>query len=937
MRCARRTLVLHSWASMNPFDGNRDSNAPRSQPASGYDASPSAWSDNLQLGVVDALSASVALLDSEGAVVHVNESWRRFGKVNGLSSPESGVGASYLAVCDRAAREKSEGASEAAAGIRAVLGGEVGEFRLDYPCHSPTAQRWFRLLVTPHAGEKGTGVVVMHVDISEKVQAERALAQTLELLERSAEMAKVGGWELDLATTQVRWSTETARIHEVAPGLDAPYLEAGHQWYGPESWPIIEAAVRAAVDHGTPYDLESPFITATGRHIWVRVQGFPVVEAGKTVALRGTMQDITERKQAETERRRAEEQLLASLRESAELRTALDEHAIVAATDARGRITSVNEKFCAISGYSRAELLGQDHRILNSGHHSKEFFLDLWTTIKAGQVWHGELRNRAKDGSFYWVDTTIVPFLTDDGRVRQYVAIRKDVTARKHGEELLADSEARFRQLAEHVQDVFWVREAATQRILYVSPAYETIWGRTCAQAYRDGLCWPDAIHPEDAPRLLRAAEAREPHAPYAETYRIQRPDGAVRWIRDQAFPVRGPTGEVQRFVGTAEDVTERMDLEAQLRQAQKLQALGTFSAGIAHGFNNILAAITANAELVLDDTPPEHPARASMTDIAIAAERGKVLVQEIVAFTTPRTTELRVLALAPLVDEVARLLRGTVPASVQLVTSMDPGAPPVLANAIDIHRVLLNLCTNAWHALDDQPGRIEVELQSATLDAAAGELLGLQAGRFSRLSVSDSGKGIDARIIDRIFDPFFTTKGPGRGSGLGLSVVHGIVTALDGAIRAESPPGQGTTIRVYLPAVVVAASAVARGGKGQRILLVDDDEALRSVTTRLLQRLGHRVTSFGRPADALKALQETPKQFALAITDMNMPGMDGISLAVELLKARPDLPIVLNSGSVDLALRRAAGDIGARILQKPFTMAELREAVGRVDAEDPT
>ena len=466
-------------------------------------------------------------------------------------------------------------------------------------------------------------------------------------------------------------------------------------------------------------------------------------------------------------------------------------------------------------------------------------------------------------------------------------------------------------------------------------------WGRTCSQLYQDPRSWLEAIHPEDRPRIQHAVETKQALGLYDETYRIQRPDGGVRWIHDQAFPVAGPTGEVQRIVGTAEDITERRQLEEQFRHSQKMQSVGTLAAGIAHDFNNILAAILGNTELALGDTAPEHPARESLDEIKIASARAKGLVQQILAFSSQQPMERCPMALGPLVEEAARLLRATIPAAVQIVTSVEADVPPVFADATQVHQILINLCTNAWHALGDQAGRIEVKLRSVTLDAAAAsQLAGVGPGRFACLSVSDNGQGMDAATIERIFDPFFTTKEPGKGTGLGLSVVHGIIKGYQGAIQVASEPGQGTTVTLYIPATASAPGVSAPGvsasssrrGEGQRILYLDDDEPLLSSSTRMVERLGYHVTGFSGAADAVKAFRDNPGQFDLAITDLNVPGTTGLKVAIELLKVRADLPVVLVSGSIDEGVERAAREAGIRgILRKPFTMEEFSEAIHRL------
>ena len=374
------------------------------------------------------------------------------------------------------------------------------------------------------------------------------------------------------------------------------------------------------------------------------------------------------------------------------------------------------------------------------------------------------------------------------------------------------------------------------------------------------------------------------------------------------------------------------------MRQSQKLQTIGTLAAGIAHDFNNILAAIMGNIELALADTATEHPSRECLHQIGIAADRARSLVRQILAFSSHQPMERHSLPLGPLIQEAAKLLRATIPADVQIITSVEADVPQVLADSTEMHQVLVNLCTNAWHSFEGRQGRIEVKLQSLTLDAgAASRIVGLHPGRFACVSISDNGKGMDATVLDRIFDPFFTTKEPGKGVGLGLSVVHGIIKGCAGAIQVSSQPGQGTTFTLYLPScestpVASVPVAVAPGrGNNLSILHIDDDEPLLAVTTRMLQRLGFRVTAFSRPSDAVQAFRDNPGQFDLAITDMHMPKTTGLKVAIELQKIRPNFPILLSSGNVDDQLRQGALESGiSAILSKPFSMAEFSETILR-------
>lgn len=514
-------------------------------------------------------------------------------------------------------------------------------------------------------------------------------------------------------------------------------------------------------------------------------------------------------------------------------------------------------------------------------------------------------------------------------------ALQRDIAERKNTEEKLRESEERFRELAETVHEVFWMTDPEKKQLLYLSPAYEKIWGRSCASAYDQPHSWLAGIHADDRERVRQAAEAGQEGLDFDDTYRVVRPDGALRWIHARTFPVRNASGRVLRIVGVAEDITERRQLEEQFHQAQKIQAIGQLAAGVAHDFNNILAAILGNVQLALHDTDVAHPAHASLEEIGKASARGKSLVQQILAFSQQQHHERQVIELGPIVQEAVSLLRAIIPSTVEIVITIDAATPTVLADPTQINQVVVNLCTNAWHALEDEPGHIAVTVEPMYLDAtSAGRLDGMHPGQVACLTVTDNGKGMDAATQACIFDPFFTTKEPNKGTGLGLSVVHGIVRGHDGAIAVSSRPGSGTAFSIYLPANVQMPSVqksepVLQQGTGQHILYLDDEESLVLLARRMLQRMGYRVTGFTRPAEALAAFRNDPQQFDLVITDLNMPGVSGLRIATDLLKLRSDVPVVLCSGHVSEELRQQAAQIGIRkVLYKPNTLEELSSAI---------
>jgi PAS domain S-box-containing protein len=424
---------------------------------------------------------------------------------------------------------------------------------------------------------------------------------------------------------------------------------------------------------------------------------------------------------------------------------------------------------------------------------------------------------------------------------------------------------------------------------------------------------------------------------------------GGRRWFELSVSRRAVPPGELPRFIVLARDVTERKQseaerraLERQLREAQKMESIGTLAGGIAHDFNNILAAILGNVALASEDLPSAHAARSSLDQIRRAGLRARSLVQQILTFSRRQPNELVGQSLRPVVEETVALLRATLPAWVRLQTVLPDAPVQVQADATQLQQVVMNLCTNAWHALPEGRGHIEVGLEALSADAAAALQLGdLPAGPCAHVWVRDTGCGMEASLVERIFDPFFTTKPPGHGTGLGLSVVHGIVRGHLGVVQVQSKLGEGSTFHVYLPAVAPAPFDEgqgggpvddAAGGVGQHVIYVDDDEVMVLMVQRLLQRAGYRVTTCTAPAQLLALLREQPALGDLVVSDYNMPEMSGLELAIELARLRPALPVVISSGYIADELRQQARAVGVRaLLKKENTLEELPGLVQQV------
>jgi nitrogen-specific signal transduction histidine kinase/CheY-like chemotaxis protein len=399
--------------------------------------------------------------------------------------------------------------------------------------------------------------------------------------------------------------------------------------------------------------------------------------------------------------------------------------------------------------------------------------------------------------------------------------------------------------------------------------------------------------------------------------------------------PVRDNTGTVTGISAIARDITAQKKLEDQYLQAQKMEAIGTLAGGIAHDFNNILCAIggfTELSQITLKDNPE---VRAHLDHTLQATRRATSLVRQILTFSRQLPQERKIIQLSPIVSECCSLLRASIPSTIEIDTSFAADAPTVLADPSQIHQVIMNLGTNAWHAMKDRTGRLQLKLEKFVVDEAFAAQSGLRIGVYARVSVGDTGCGMDQATLQRIFEPFFTTKPLGEGTGLGLSVVHGIMQSHDGKVTVYSHPGEGTVFHLYFPAhggeamPIEVNDALLPRGHGERILFVDDEEPLAILGQKALAVLGYEVEAVTQPRLALDAVRADPQRFSLVLSDQFMPGMTGIDLAEQLRQIHPELPIILMSGHAASLTSERLRTIGVRqLLLKPITIHSLGIAV---------
>ncbi len=511
----------------------------------------------------------------------------------------------------------------------------------------------------------------------------------------------------------------------------------------------------------------------------------------------------------------------------------------------------------------------------------------------------------------------------------------------RRAQDALAESEERFRQLAENIQEVFWISDAHTGRMLYVSPAFERVWGVAARELYSQPSRWVDAVHPDDRVAVDQAA-SRKAEGGYELEFRIVRPDESVRWIRDRAFPVRNRDGVVYRIVGVAEDITERRRLEERFLRTQRMEVIGSLTSGITHDLNNILSSMLMAAGLVKSRTK-EARDREMLVTIEKGAQRGARMIAQLLTFS--RGSEGTRTSLRPgvIVDEVAGLLRATFPRIIDVQVKVPPYLHNVLADATQLHQVLMNLCVNARDAMTGG-GRIMMAAENRELDDHEAKAhANAKPGPYVMLKVADNGAGMPAPILERIFDPFFTTKDPGKGTGLGLSSVLGIVKSHGGFVTVTSEVGKGSEFRVFLPASAESASPFVTGSAGpfpmaagELVLVVDDEADVLKVSASLLDTQGYRVLAAANGEEALTLFLQHAEAVRAVVTNLHMPGMGGLAL-LQALRVLDYLNVgfVVASGEETPDLREEFDRLGVvEFLPKPIARSKLLHAVARaVDA----
>jgi len=632
--------------------------------------------------------------------------------------------------------------------------------------------------------------------------------------------------------------------------------------------------------------------------------------------------DITKRKKAEEALKESEEKF----RNTVE--AAPDGIAITRIED--GLFLMVNQYYTQLTGYGREETIGKKSIDLNLFVNPGDRDDYVKILKKDGFVTNYEFKCRTKTGAVVDALLSARPLLY--GGEDCMVAVVTDITGRKHAEEELVRLAIVVEQANESI--IITDREGL---IIYVNPAFEKIsgYGRNELLGRNFRILKSDKHDNSFYHRMwLEITGGKVWKGRIINRLK----DNQICQFETTISPIRDSHNTITHFVSVNRDVTQEVSLENQLRQAQKMEAMGTLAGGIAHDFNNILGAIMGYTELSMFDLPEDSMARQNLKEVLRGTNRAKDLVTQILAFSRQSEKERKPIYISLIIKEALKLLRASLPSTIQIHLDLEPESDVIIADSTQIHQVIMNLCTNAGHAMREHGGLLEMKLSNIELDEQSAIFHpDLHSGSYFQLRVSDSGPGSGSDVIERIFDPYFTTKEKGEGTGLGLAVVQGIIKSHGGATLVESVPGSGATFTIYLPRVERKAHAEQeivdplRMGK-ECILYVDDEETLVEMGRQMLNRLGYEVVSRTSSIEAYELFRKNPKRFDLVITDMTMPNMTGDELARRLTEIRADIPVILCSGYSERLTAARAEEIGIKsFIHKPLVIRDLATAIRNV------
>jgi len=631
----------------------------------------------------------------------------------------------------------------------------------------------------------------------------------------------------------------------------------------------------------------------------------------------------------EKSRRKTEKALLSSEKK---YRTILDEiEDGYFEVDLKGNLTFFNDSLSKILGYPHSELMGMNNREFMDAENAEKVFQTfnkVFTKKNAFKAFDWEVIQ--KDGTRRHLDTSVSLVKDEDGNKSGFRGIARDISDRKKTEEEMQESKSRYQALFDRSLDCVFIHDFKGNFIDGNKAALEMM-GYTRKEL--SSLKINDIIDKDQFPAADRVRKELQKTGQQKgiSVFRLKHKDGSIVDVETKSSVIYRQ-GKPYAIQGIARNITGRKKMEAQLRQAQKMEAIGTLAGGIAHDFNNILSAILGYTEISLINFPEDHPAHSSMNQVFKAGIRAKDLVKQILTFSRQAEQDLKPLQIQPLITEAIQLLRASIPATIEIRQIISPDCGPIMADPTQIHQIIMNLCTNSYHAMRESGGIIDISLSQIRLSPDRfSRKIDLPPGSYVKLGISDTGSGMDDLTLQRIYDPYFTTKPKGEGTGMGLAVVHGIIKSYRGDILVYSETGKGTSFQIYLPVVDddtpqirVEMNEPLPGGH-EKIMIIDDEAVITEINQNILEDLGYQVSSFTCSEKALQAFRSHPAEYDMVITDMSMPRINGIQLAEKILSVRPGMPIIICTGFNELLNEKTVNALGIRkLVMKPVLRKTL-------------
>ncbi len=916
--------------------------------------------------MLDSVSDQIAILDEQGTIVYANQSWRAFRR--GRGSPwEDGTGFNYLQICRDGREMAADIAGEVVHGISDVLAGRSQYFEITYPLRGNARETWFWMRAWPLAGEQTKMVVVNQVNIS----AQRSFPISLttmprykntppspastpsatpriatppnntspEMIGNPAGSTKTSGkgprkdalvFEKNLAETALNTldylfivlSLDGQLLHWNRPfSLVTGYSDEEIAGMTPENFFTdgqigrLHQALTQIRETGKIH-LELFLKTRAGQVIPFEFSAVLIDSPGAFVqCICALGRNISRRLEAKAER----ERLFSVSRD------------LMCVTGFDGYFKELNPAWEKTLGWTLPELKARPlaHFVHPEDHQILQKVMDA--LFQGENVSEFEIRFRCKDESYRWLTWNATPYL----QRKQIYAVARDDTRHKNSEAALKESEEKYRNLFENSKDVVYI-SLPEDKFLDVNPAGVTLFGYASKAELLD-ICLSRDLYVDPRDRLAMLNEFEKNGLVKDYEVRLKRKDGQEILVQNTATAMYDREGRIYAFCGIMRDITHYKKMQKQLVQTQKMEAIGTLAGGIAHDFNNILAALLGYSELLRLDLAEGTRGRSNLEQIITATLRARELVKQILTFSHQVEQEFGEVQLSNIVKEVSKLLRASLPASIEIQLDIRDKTGIVIADVTQMHQLLMNLCTNAFHAMRKSGGVLSVILERTCITEAQPQIAGLAPGEYVKLSVRDTGCGMDSTTLKHIFDPFFTTKPVGEGTGLGLAVVHGILKSHGGGINVISEVGQGSTFEVFLPRTEKRRAATDAQNRElpqgtAHILFIDDETAIVESGKQLLARLGYTITPSIDPLQGFELFKQQPEKYDLVITDYHMPKLNGLILSQKLQKIRKDIPIIIMTGSSgSLTIEQCQETQIKEILQKPLVTYDFANAIHRV------